>query len=827
MRQFFAFVLLWFMLLPSPTLNAQTQSQTIDNNQAFATLADIIDNPEQRQELVHILRELSQSSNEPSTENENTKPTTQSSIEETDGEDTFKSVTEGTKAAVASAVSLPSKLAFYTSEIAAQVGESLTNAWQSLIDITQGKDLRLKYLNKDIFKTVLINLAIIIATTIILFQTLRRLSRPLKKRLSFWVQSSDSYKPIIRNILAVGLTALMDALLLGLTYLIANSVAIYAIGEFGAPSVQMALVINAFLMIEAIKIAARLVFYPYYTGLRLLPSKNEVAHYWYRWLANMINIIGYGYLVCVPLVNLNLSKALGKALLSIIAIGAFIYGVTFVWRNRHRVSQALINISNNGREQALIITTFLRTLSHIWHWLAIGYLMVLLIVTLLQPERALPFIMHATIVTIASIGGGLLLSTLLTQLIGHRIELSSEFNRKLPGVEARLNAYIPVFLRIIRLVLTIFVVLIALSAWGIFDLSAWLQSDAGSIFISRWASVFVIIVMAFLLWLIVSGIIEHRLSENTGSGRPTARTQTLLSLFKNALAISIIAVTTMIVLSEIGINIGPLIAGAGVLGLAIGFGAQTLVHDVITGIFIQIENAMNTDDIVNINGTMGTVENISIRSVGLRDISGTYHLIPFSSVSMVSNYNRGYAYHLEEYGIAYREDIDEAIEVLKQAFEELSQNDKKRVILEPITIAGVTKLDNSSVNIRVSIKTVAGEQWRVGRAFNRLVKIHFDRAGIEMPFPHLTMYFGQGKQGEAAPANLRLMRQSFDIDGNPTPITQEKPSHQQPSLSQQHPKPHLESDKDNPEHTQTPDKRENNIGDVSEIRVAPKPPKSD
>lgn len=217
--------------------------------------------------------------------------------------------------------------------------------------------------------------------------------------------------------------------------------------------------------------------------------------------------------------------------------------------------------------------------------------------------------------------------------------------------------------------------------------------------------------------------------------------------------------TLMLVLAEIGINIGPLIAGAGVLGLAIGFGAQKRVQDIITGVFIQLENAINTGEVVTAGGITGTAERLTIRSLGIRDLSGTYHVIRFSSVDTVSNYMRGFAYHVGEYGVAYREDTDKVIVRLREAFAELiADPDQKAQILEDLEVHGVTALADSSVNIRVRIKTMPGSQWAVGRAYNRLVKYHLDAGGIEIPFPHLTMYFGEDKDGNAPPAPLLVQR---------------------------------------------------------------------
>jgi len=142
--------------------------------------------------------------------------------------------------------------------------------------------------------------------------------------------------------------------------------------------------------------------------------------------------------------------------------------------------------------------------------------------------------------------------------------------------------------------------------------------------------------------------------------------------------------------------------------------------------------------------------------------------VPFSSVDTVSNYMREFGNHVGEYGIAYRESIDEAIEQLKVAFEDLKASDEHgHKLLAPLDVAGVIALADSSVNIRVIIKTTPGDQWAVGRAYNRLVKLRFDEAGIEIPFPHTTLYFGQDKTGSAPPANLRVMQQDFTIDGSP------------------------------------------------------------
>lgn len=216
--------------------------------------------------------------------------------------------------------------------------------------------------------------------------------------------------------------------------------------------------------------------------------------------------------------------------------------------------------------------------------------------------------------------------------------------------------------------------------------------------------------------------------------RPSARERTLLTLFRNVLAIVISTITVMIVLSQVGLNIAPLLAGAGALGLAISFGAQTLVKDVITGVFIQFENGMNTGEYVTVSGITGTVERMTIRSIGLRDDYGVYHIVPYSSITTLANYAREFGVYRANYTVSRDEDIDRVNEVLHQAVAALKQDEQVKHFLigEPV-FNGVVALGDRSFTTRVTVRTQALKQWVVQYALDRLVKIHFDRAGIGMP----------------------------------------------------------------------------------------------
>src|SRR5699024_4758075 len=258
------------------------------------------------------------------------------------------------------------------------------------------------------------------------------------------------------------------------------------------------------------------------------------------------------------------------------------------------------------------------------------------------------------------------------------------------------------------------------------------------------------------LWIVLTSVLEHRLGRGPGGGAATLRQVTLLALIRNALAIVVVNMTAMIALSQIGVNICQLIAGGGGVGSAFAFCAQQLASDVITGVFIQIENALNTGGWVSLAGVSGGVEKLTIRSVSLRALDGTLHVIPFSSTAVVSNYNRQFGYHVTSYRIAYREDIDDAIRHLRLAYEDLQKDDNVRPnLLNEMSIPGVTNLAENAIEIRVMIKTTAGMQWSVGRAYNRLVKMHFDAAGIEIPTAQRTLYFGRDKQGWSPPVRVR------------------------------------------------------------------------
>lgn len=228
------------------------------------------------------------------------------------------------------------------------------------------------------------------------------------------------------------------------------------------------------------------------------------------------------------------------------------------------------------------------------------------------------------------------------------------------------------------------------------------------------------------------------------------RADTLAHVVRDVARVVVLAVGSMMILSEIGIDLKPLLAAAGLGGLAIGFGAQSLVKDVISGFFILLEDSVRVGDVVEVAGVSGLVEEVRLRAITLRDLSGNVHVVPNGIVDKVKNMTKFFSYYVFDIGVAYREDVDEVMAVLKEIGDELRADPAYAAdILEPLEMLGVDQFADSAVIVKCRIKTQPMQQWRIGREMNRRIKKAFDARGIEIPFPHRTIYYGEPKKASA------------------------------------------------------------------------------
>jgi small conductance mechanosensitive channel len=249
-------------------------------------------------------------------------------------------------------------------------------------------------------------------------------------------------------------------------------------------------------------------------------------------------------------------------------------------------------------------------------------------------------------------------------------------------------------------------------------------------------------------------LIARARGENEMPGEAIKRAETLAKLVRQAAVIVVWVMMILMILREVGVEIAPILASAGIVGLAVGFGAQNLVRDLITGFFMILENQVRVGDVAIVNGTGGLVEKINLRTIVLRDLSGVVHVFPNGTINTLANVTREWSAYVFTVGVAYKEDTDHVVDVIRRVGRELRQDEELGpFMLEDIEIFGVDAFAESAVEIKGRIKTVPIKQWDVGREFLRRVKKAFDREGIEIPFPHRSLYFGE----KSKPFALQLL----------------------------------------------------------------------
>jgi small conductance mechanosensitive channel len=233
------------------------------------------------------------------------------------------------------------------------------------------------------------------------------------------------------------------------------------------------------------------------------------------------------------------------------------------------------------------------------------------------------------------------------------------------------------------------------------------------------------------------------------------RAKTLTSVIQNFFIVLVLVVAAITIIGQLGIEIAPLLATAGIAGVAIGFAGQSLIKDFINGFFLLLWDQIRVGDYIKIADKQGLVEMINLKMTIIRDFNGNVHYIPNGIIDVVTNMTKDYSRYLFEIGVAYREDVDEVIDVIKEVDIDLRKDpDFMQDILEPIEIMGLDKFADSALIIKARTKTKPIKQWRVAREFNRRLKKRFDEQGIEIPFPHRTLYIGQDKEGKAAPLRI-------------------------------------------------------------------------
>lgn len=393
----------------------------------------------------------------------------------------------------------------------------------------------------------------------------------------------------------------------------------------------------------------------------------------------------------------------------------------------------------------------LQTVLGLWWVAALVYLVGIYTVWMSRIEGGFTFALRATALTAAILLGLLLALAVIRRLLGAIGVRSQQLLARLPILARRAPRYVDTLRVVCEVGAALLAAGLVLNAWGIAAIDALASRDVRAALVALLNVVLVVLIAAAIID-VATAMTQSYLTRSEREGRASGKVKTLIPLAQKTIKFFVVVLAGITVLSQLGMDIAPILAGVGVLGLAIGFGAQTLVKDIITGAFMLIEDAVAVGDIVKIDDAGGVVEAISIRTIRLRDLAGAVHTIPFSSVGKVTNLTKDYSRYVVECGVAYREDVDEVIAVLKELGAALKADPTFGPdMIEPIEILGLDRFEDSAVIVRARLATKPGRQWAVGREFNRRLKRAFDERGIEIPFPHRTIYVGQDKEGRSPP----------------------------------------------------------------------------
>ena len=330
---------------------------------------------------------------------------------------------------------------------------------------------------------------------------------------------------------------------------------------------------------------------------------------------------------------------------------------------------------------------------------------------------------------------------------------------------------------LVDLPLSILGAAVLLEIWGV-SVVKFLSTPAGETVLARGALIALVIVAGLALIRLsnatVLSLLRPRVLDRVRSREAGRKLQTLAPLAQTSVKLLVVLVGSLLILQLVGVETGPLLAGVGIFGLAVGFAAQSLIKDVINGLFILTEGSVDAGDVVNVGGVSGLVEKVTLRSVRLRDLSGNVHFVPNSTIDHVENMTKDYSRYLLDVGVGYREDTDEVVSIMKEVDEAMRQDPQYgRDMLEPIEILGVDRFEDSAVIVRGRLKTRPIKQWSIGREFNRRLKKAFDEKGIEIPFPHRTIYWGETKQGQP-PLQVETRRGEDVTEPGAAPETESK-----------------------------------------------------
>jgi len=530
--------------------------------------------------------------------------------------------------------------------------------------------------------------------------------------------------------------------------LVGHLVAASDLGGSRSSRLILLAVIDAYVLCAAVLAIARMMFSPAESRLRLFHIPDSRAAWLMRWIRRIVVVAVFGYAIAEVGSLLGLSEDARLALLKTVSLVVHVFLAIMVLQKRRVIARLI-----RGRPDATGPMARMRlALAAMWHWIALVLIMALWVVWVVEVPHAFSWLMRFTVIAGALLIGARLLSILLSGLIDRALNVSLT---RFPTLEARLHLYHPVINGLLRFAVDALALLALLQFYGLHGLTWLARANLGQRVASAFGTIAVTFLLAVAVWEAANIAIDRRL-ENLAKDEQAARSarlRTLLPLLRTALAITILVFAGLTVLSEIGINIAPLLAGAGIIGVAIGFGSQKLVQDLINGIFLLLENAMQVGDQVTVSGLSGTVEALSVRTIRLRASDGSVHVIPFSAVTSVTNVNRGIGNASLSVVVDYTEDTDHVAEALTEIVAGMrSEPAFAGKMLSDLQLWGVDKIDGAGATIVGQVVCTDSGRWSVQRELNRRIKMRFQELGIRLFNPMRTIAVPSPSQAPAQPA---------------------------------------------------------------------------
>ncbi|WP_408884464.1 mechanosensitive ion channel family protein [Komagataeibacter xylinus] len=492
---------------------------------------------------------------------------------------------------------------------------------------------------------------------------------------------------------------------------------------------------NAYVVARVVYLLMETLFVPHSPAIRLCSASDQTAFMVTRWL---------NFLVAAPSVVVCLSTLGGvfdmpargtEAIIRSVVLIEHVLVAIFTWRVRRHVASAL---QPSARLRQQPFWAFVGRLVYLWWVPAMFFNFALWLIWATHIQGGYAWIIRTVILTTAVVILSRLFSVLAYNVQNRLFQISPAMEARYPGLQARVNYYYPAARKILSFLLSFATAIVFLQALGLPAIHFLFHGKLGQKVMGTISSVIIAYTVAVFIWEAANAVLQSQIVrfENSSQEGRASRLRTVLPIIKTVLLALIIIIVAVTTLSQIGINVAPLLTGAGIMGAAIAFGAQSLVKDFITGFFMLVENAIQVGDWVTAGGVSGTVEHLSIRTLRLRSVNGDLHIIPFSGVSSIANTSRDYNLVVVDVMIDLSQDTQQLTRILQEELAALRKIPRfTHLILSDFTFLGIEQADGNGARFLGSIRTAPGSKWTVYRQYYSRVAVRMNAEGIKFPVP--------------------------------------------------------------------------------------------